>query len=401
MKVRAALRDGRVLALSGGALRLAAGMLAPGTAIAKRIRRGSVIRVRQDGDGRWQIVQLPEVESAFIAIDPANGAVRALVGGFDFERNNFNHVTQAWRQPGSSFKPFIYSAALEKGFGPATVILDEPVVLEAEQTGSQRWEPQNFDGEFEGPMRMRTALAKSKNMVSIRVLEAIGAKYARDYVTRFGFDADKQPPFLSLALGVGSVTPWQMVRAYAVFANGGFLVQPYFIEKIVDDRGEVIALADPGRAGDEGLRVIDDRNAFIMHSMMKDVVRNGTAARALSLGRTDLAGKTGSTNDFRDAWFCGFSSTLVGVAWVGFDQPRSLGRNETGGRVALPIWTAYMRHALKGVQQTAPALPPGIRHMPVVDDGPPVLGGRQEYFYAEYVRERESHPSLDTSYPSQ
>jgi len=228
----------------------------------------------------WQIAQLPEIESAFVSLDPQDGAIRALVGGFDFGRNKFNHVTQAWRQPGSSFKPFIYSAALEKGFTPATVIPDEPVVLEAEETGSQRWEPKNYDGKFEGPMRLRTALAKSKNMVSIRILDAIGAKYAQEYVTRFGFDAERHPPYLTMALGAGSVTMWQLARAYSVFANGGYLVQPYFIHKIVDDRGNVLALAEAHRAGDEALRVIDARNAFIMDNMMQDVTRIGTAARA-------------------------------------------------------------------------------------------------------------------------
>ena len=383
--IRVALRDGQTLTISGKGLEFAARALKVTTPAAKRIRRGSVIRVKRGGDAQWSIVQLPEVESAFIAMDPADGAARALVGGFDFERNKFNHATQAWRQPGSSFKPFIYSAALEKGFSPATVIPDEPIVLEAEQTGSERWEPQNFDGNFEGPMRMRTALAKSKNMVSIRILDAIGPRYAQDYVTRFGFDARKQPPFLTLALGVGSVTPWQMARAYAVFANGGYMVEPYFIHKIVDDRGEPVALATPRRAGDESLRVIDDRNAFVMGSMMRDVVRHGTAARAMALGRSDLAGKTGSTNDFRDAWFCGFTPALVGIAWVGYDQPRSLGRNETGGRVALPIWTAYMKYALRGAAQRGPEIPPGVLRMPIDDGGPPLLGGYADYFYSEYA----------------
>ena len=234
-------------------------------------------------------------------------------------------------------------------------------------------------------MRMRTALAKSKNMVSIRILQSIGPQYAQDYVTRFGFDADKQPPFLTLALGVGSVTPWQMARAYAVFANGGCRIEPYFIQKIVNDRGETLGTAEPNRADNDCQRVIDMRNAFVMDSMMHDVVRYGTAARAMSLGRDDLAGKTGSTNDFVDAWFCGFQPTLVGIAWVGYDRPRSLGRNETGGRVALPIWTAYMRQALKDTPQMALRMPQGIVQMPINDGGPPVLGGRAEYFYEEYA----------------
>src|SRR5437667_1926705 len=258
-QVQAALRSGEKIAISGEGLRFAARALDPKTPPQRRIRRGAIIRVQAEAGGKaWQSVQLPEVESAFISLDAQDGAVRALVGGFDFSRNKFNHVTQAWRQPGSSFKPFIYSASLEKGFTPATVIADEPVVLEAEQTGSQRWEPKNYDGKFEGPMRMRTALAKSKNMVSIRILDAIGAKYAQDYVTRFGFDPERHPPYLTMALGAGSVTAWQLARAYAVFANGGYLIQPYFIQKIVDDRGNQLALANPQRATRRGQRAGDD-----------------------------------------------------------------------------------------------------------------------------------------------
>src|SRR5690349_16559290 len=269
-QVEAALRTGEKVTISGEGLRFAARSLDAKTATQKRLRRGSIIRVQREGKN-WHIAQMPEVEAAFLSLDPQDGAIRALVGGFDFNRAKFNHVTQAWRQPGSSFKPFIYSAALEKGFTPATVVPDEPVVLEAEETGSQRWEPKNYDGKFEGPMRLRTALTKSKNMVSIRVLDAIGPKYAQEYVTRFGFEPEKHPPYLTMALGAGSVTEWQMARAYAVFANGGFLVQPYFIQKIVDDRGNAIALAQPRRAGDEALRVLDPRNVYIMDSMMQDV----------------------------------------------------------------------------------------------------------------------------------
>jgi penicillin-binding protein 1A len=269
-QVEAALRTGERVTVSGAGLQFAARALDPKAAPQKRIRKGAIVRVQREGK-TWHILQLPEIEAAFISLDPNDGAIRALVGGFDFNRNKFNHVTQAWRQPGSSFKPFIYSASLEKGFTAATIIPDEPVVLEAEQTGSQRWEPKNYDGKFEGPMRLRTALAKSKNMVSIRVLDAIGPKYAQEYVTRFGFDAERHPPYLTMALGAGSVTAWQMARAYSVFANGGFLVQPYFIHKMVDDRGNPLALAEPRRAGDEALRVLDPRNAFIMDHMMQDV----------------------------------------------------------------------------------------------------------------------------------
>jgi penicillin-binding protein 1A len=385
-QIEAALRSGETISITAAeSLRFAARALDRKTAPQKRIRRGSIIRVQREADGKpWQIAQLPEVEAAFMALDPQDGSVRALVGGFDFNRNKFNHVTQAWRQPGSSFKPFIYSASLEKGFTPATVIPDEPVVLEAEQTGSQRWEPKNYDNKFEGPMRLRTALAKSKNMVSIRILEAIGPKYAQEYVTRFGFEPEKHPPYLTMALGAGSVTMWQMGRAYSVFANGGYLVQPYFILKIVDDRGNPLALANPKRAGDESLRVLDPRNAFIMDHMMQDVTRYGTAARATRLGRTDLAGKTGTTNEFVDAWFAGYQPNLVGIAWMGFDQPRSLGKNQTGSVVALPIWIGYMEKALKEIPEVPRSVPPGIVSVPVMG----VLGeGRlaPEFFYREAV----------------
>jgi len=379
-EVRAVTKAGETVSIAGDGLKFVARSLDEKALPQKKVRRGSIIRVQMDEKRVWQIVQLPEAEAAFISVDPANGAIRALVGGFDFNRNKFNHVTQAWRQPGSSFKPFIYSASLEKGFTPATVIPDEPIVVEADVTGSQRWEPRNYDGKYEGPMRMRTALARSKNMVSIRILKAIGTKYAQDYVTRFGFDADKHPPYLTMALGAGSVTLWQMARGYSVFANTGYLIQPYFIQRIVDDRGNSLGTANPQHAGDESLRVIDARNAFIMDSMLQDVTRYGTAARASRLGRKDLAGKTGTTNDFLDAWFCGYSPALVGIAWIGFDQPRTLGRNETGGAVSLPIWISYMDKALKGLPQVARVAPEGVVHYKVDSEG---SGGHHEFFYKE------------------
>lgn len=394
-QVEAALRTGETLTITGEGLRFAARALDPKTATQKRIRRGSIIRVQREGKG-WQIVQLPEVESSFVSLDPQDGAIRALVGGFDFTRTKFNHVTQAWRQPGSAFKPFIYSAALEKGFTPATVIPDEPVVLEAEETGSQRWEPKNYDGKFEGPMRLRTALAKSKNMVSIRILDAIGPRYAQEYIARFGFDPERHPPYLTMALGAGSVTMWQVARAYSVFANGGYLVQPYFIHKIVDDRGNVLALAEPHRAPDESLRVIDARNAFIMDNMLQDVTRIGTAARAARLGRSDIAGKTGTTNEFVDAWFAGYQPSLVAISWLGFDQPKSLGKNQTGGVVALPIWVSYMEKALKDVPEMPREVPPGVVVVPT-GPYPNVAGDTRavpEYFYQEAVPPPEVlHPA--------
>ena len=408
-QIEAALRTGEKVALSGEGLKFGGRPLDPKAAPQRRIRRGAIIRVQREGKN-WQLTQLPEVEAGFISLDPQDGAIRALVGGFDFGRNKFNHVTQAWRQPGSSFKPFIYSASLEKGFTAATVIADEPVVLEAEQTGSQRWEPKNYDGRYEGPMRMRTALAKSKNMVSIRILDAIGPKYAQDYVTRFGFEPEKHPPYLTMALGAGSVTAWQMARAYSVFANGGFLVQPYFMLKIVDDRGNPLALANPLRAGEEGLRVIDPRNAFIMDNMMQDTMRIGTAARAARLGRSDLAGKTGTTNEFVDAWFAGYQPNLVAISWVGFDQPKTLGKNQTGSVVALPIWIGYMEKVLKEIPEVSRTAPDGVvtalmQALAPGGEGPPAPQPAEpklvpEYFYQESVPPSEVlRPLLDLPAP--
>jgi penicillin-binding protein 1A len=386
-EVRAVLKSGETVAVSGDGLRFGARALDEKTAPQKRIRRGSIVRLQRDEKKNWLLAQLPEAEAAFVSLDPVDGAIRALVGGFDFHRNKFNHVTQAWRQPGSSFKPFIYSASLEKGYTPATIVLDEPVVVEAEVTGSQRWEPKNYDGKFEGPMALRSALAKSKNMVSIRILQDITPKYAQDYIQRFGFESEKHPPYLTLALGAGVVTPMQMARAFATFANGGYLVQPYFIQKIVDDRGNPLGTARPLQAGDESLRVIDARNAFIMDSMMQDVTRYGTAASAAKLGRRDLAGKTGTTNDFVDAWFCGYQTGLVGISWVGFDQPKSLGKNQTGGRVALPIWIEYMGKALKGKPEQPRTAPEGVVSVNAGAEAKP------DFFYREFVpKPREPAP---------
>ncbi|MSP96671.1 MAG: penicillin-binding protein 1A [Betaproteobacteria bacterium] len=386
-EIQTVLRNGEVAAVSGEGLRFAARALEDKALQQRRIRRGAVIRLQKDEKKNWQIVQLPVAEAAFVSLDPGNGAIRALVGGFDFSRSKFNHITQAWRQPGSSFKPFIYSAALEKGFTPATVIADEPIVIEAQVTGSQRWEPKNYDGKFEGPMRMRTALAKSKNMVSIRILQSIDPKYAQDYVTRFGFEAEKHPPYLTMALGAGSVTALQMARGFSVFANGGYLIQPHFIQKIVDDRGNELGAANPLHAGDETLRVIDARNAFTMDSMMQDVTRYGTAASASKLGRRDLAGKTGTTNDFVDGWFCGYQPGLVGIAWVGFDQPKTLGKNQTGGRIALPIWIDYMGRALKDIPVAQRDVPEGVVSAQTDADRATLSEGRgaQEYFYREFA----------------
>jgi penicillin-binding protein 1A len=386
-QVKAYRRGGETVTIPEAGLKFVAGALAEKTPPNRRVRRGAVIRIQPADKIGWQVLQVPDVEAAFVALEPQTGAVRALVGGFDFSRNKYNHVTQAWRQPGSSFKPFIYSASLEKGFTPATVINDAPVVVDASLTGGQLWEPKNYDGKYEGPMRLRTALAKSKNMVSIRILQSIGPQYAQDYVTRFGFDADKHPPYLTLALGAGAVTPWQMARAYSVFANGGYRLEPYLIERIVDDRGNLLAQAQPPKAGDETLRVVDRRNAFIMDSLMQDVTRYGTAARAASLGRKDLAGKTGTTNDHVDAWFAGYQARLVAVAWIGFDQPKKLGANETGAVAALPIWMNYMRGALKGVPESRQDVPEGVVSVRIDPEtgmqAPDSALG--EYFYREFL----------------
>jgi len=345
--------------------------------------------VQRDEKGRWQITQLPAVEGSLVSMDPRDGAIRALVGGFDFARSQYNHVTQALRQPGSSFKPFIYSAALEKGFTAATVINDAPLTFTAAQTGSEPWEPKNFDGKFEGPMRLRTALAKSKNLVSVRILQAITPQYAQDYIARFGFDPKLHPPYLTMALGAGSATPLQMLTAYGVFANGGYRVTPYFIERVEDAKGNVLLAAQPKAAGAGAERVIDKRNAFIMTTIMRDVMRVGTGARALKLGRSDIAGKTGTTNEFVDAWFCGSVPELVAVAWIGFDTPHSLGRNETGAQAALPIWMAYMGTVLDGIPEQPLVPPEGVVALHVNPETglriADAQGGITDYFYQEFL----------------
>ncbi len=384
--VRVYRAGGERIDIGEDGLKFAARMLGEKAAPNQRIRRGAVIRIARDEKNRWQIVQLPVVESAFVAADPRTGAIRALVGGFDFNRNQFNHVTQALRQPGSSFKPFVYSAALEKGFTAATIINDAPLTFTAAQTGSEPWQPKNYDGKFDGPLRLRTALAKSKNLVSVRILQAISPQYAQDYITRFGFDPKLHPPYLTMALGAGNVTPMQMLGAYSVFANGGYRITPYFVERVEDDKGNKLMVNQPQVAGESAERVIDARNAFIMTSLMRDVVRAGTATRAMRLKRNDLAGKTGTTNEFVDAWFGGFQPTLVAVAWVGFDQPKTLGRNETGGSAALPIWIDYMAVALKNVPEEPFNPPAGVMVMQIdPDTGVRASGGGiSEYFYQEF-----------------
>jgi len=373
-KITAVRQNGDAVEITGDGLKPAQSGLADKAPPNIKIRRGAIIRVTKTPKNTWEITQLPEVEGAFVALDPRNGAIKALVGGFDFQKNKFNHVTQAWRQPGSSFKPFIYSAALEKGFTPATVVNDAPLFFDAGVTGGQPWEPKNYDGKFEGPMPLRTALAKSKNMVSIRILQAVGPQTAQEWITHFGFEAEKHPAYLTMALGAGSVTPMQMATAYSVFANGGYRVNPWLITKVTDQRGKVLVETKvPGL--DESMRGISPRNAFMMSSLLNEVTLRGTAASAQRiLKRPDVYGKTGTTNDSIDAWFAGYQPTLTAVTWIGYDTPRNLGARETGGGLSLPVWIGFMEKALSGVPVVEPTVPEGVTN----------IGG--EWFYTEYGR---------------
>src|SRR5512133_1410717 len=372
-KITAVRLNGETVEITGEGLKPAQSGLSDKAPPNIKIRRGAVIRVTKTPKNTWEITQLPEVEGAFVALDPRDGSIRALVGGFDFQKNKFNHVTQAWRQPGSSFKPFICSAALERGFTPATVVNDAPLFFDAGVTGGQPWEPKNYAGKFEGPMPLHQALAKSKNMVSIRILQAVGRQNAQDWISRFGFEVDKHPAYLTMALGAGSVTPMQMATAYSVFANGGYRVNPWLITKITDQKGKAIVESQPPLPN-EAVRAVDARNAFIMSRLLQEVARSGTAARAQrELKRTDLYGKTGTTNDQIDTWFNGFQPTLVAIVWMGYDNPRSLGDRETGGSLSLPVWINFMDTALKGVPVREPSAPEGVVN----------VGG--EWYYDEYA----------------
>jgi penicillin-binding protein 1A len=372
-KITALRQSGETLEITGEGLKPAQSGLSDKAPPNIKIRPGAVIRVAKTAKNTWEITQLPEVEGAFVALDPRDGSIKALVGGFDFQKNKFNHVTQAWRQPGSSFKPFIYSAALEKGFTSSTIINDAPLFFTAGVTGGQPWEPKNYDGKFEGPMTLRRGLAKSKNMVSIRILQGVGAQNAQDWITRFGFDAEKHPAYLTMALGAGSVTPMQLASAYGVFANGGYRVNPWLISRVTEQKGKVL-VETRTPALDESLRVIDARNAFVMDSLLQEVTRSGTAASAqAALKRPDLYGKTGTTNDSMDAWFAGFQPTLAAVTWIGYDTPRRLGARETGGGLSLPVWIKFMEHALKNVPVTELVVPEGVVNV------------NGEWIYAEYA----------------
>ncbi|MDR2925207.1 MAG: penicillin-binding protein 1A [Azoarcus sp.] len=383
-------RNGKTHSISGDGLRFAAPLLRERAPKSRQIRRGALVRVRRTSQG-LELTQLPDAEAALLSIDSKTGAVRALIGGFDFNRRKFNNVTQAERQPGSSFKPFIYSASLEKGYAPGSLVLDEPLSYPAGSiAGEDSWAPRNYDNKYSGTITLRDALAHSKNIPAIRVLEDINPSYAQQYIGRFGFDAAHHPPYLAMALGTGSVTPWEMASAYAVFSNGGYRVNPYIIKEIRDGNDKLIARTKPLVAGENAKRVIDARNAWVMTSLLQDVVRRGTAARARSLNRSDLAGKTGTTNDFVDAWFCGYNPKVVAVSWIGFPIPRNLGRGETGGTAALPIWIDYMRTALAGTPETALPRPSGIATAKVLD------GNREDFYYAEnQPPEQRLPPSAD------
>lgn len=387
-------KSGEVLSISGSGLAFVEKMLHDKDPAKRRLKPGAVVRIVKQGEG-WRIGQLPQVEAALVALDPENGAIRALVGGFDFNQNKYNHVTQASRQPGSSFKPFIYSAALEKGYTPAAVMEDAPLNFAANETGNKAWSPQNYENTFEGAMSLRKALAHSVNTVAIRLLHQIGPGYAQNYITRFGFSADDHPPYLTMALGAGSTTPMQMAGAYAVFANGGYRVKPNLITKIVDHNGKVLVSNTFTQAGNGAPRVIDARNAFIMNSMLQSVIENGTAMRALSLGRSDLAGKTGTTNEHIDAWFAGYSPRQVAVAWIGFDKPRPMGSGETGAGAALPMWIRYMAGALRGVPEEAMWMPDGVDAVSVHVDNV----DRVEYFYHENLPNALTPSPAATSAP--
>jgi penicillin-binding protein 1A len=362
-KIRALRHASELVEITGEGLKPAQSGLSEKAAPNIRIRPGALIRVIKMAKGGWEITQLPEVEGAFVALDPRDGSIKALVGGFDFVKNKFNHVTQAWRQPGSSFKPFIYSAALEKGFTPSTVINDMALFFDSDVTGSQAWEPKNYDGTFDGPMSLRRGLAKSKNMISIQILQAIGPRYAQEWITKFGFEPDKHPPYLTMALGAGSVTPMQMATGYSVFANGGLRINPWLVSKVSEQRGKLLVeTAVP--AVDEANRAIEPRNAFLMTSLLQEVTRSGTAAKAqATLKRPDVYGKTGTTNDSMDAWFAGYHPTLAAVTWIGYDTPRKLGDRETGGGLSLPVWISFMETALRNTPIMEPDAPAGVVYL--------------------------------------
>ncbi len=370
--IEAILRNGQHLHFSGNQLSFVSKFIGAGDP-QKQILPGSVIRVHLVNN-QWQISQIPQVQGALVAISPVTGEIKALMGGFDYTNNNFNHVMQASRQPGSSFKPFIYSAALERGYTTETVIDDSQVCFAGGNDGGQ-WCPKNDDGKFLGPISLRQALTLSRNLVTVKILNAISPQYAISYVSKFGFAESQFQPYLTMALGANEVTPIQMAEAYSVFANGGYLIQPYFIQKITDANGQVLAQTQPVDIT-KSQPVIDPRNAFIMNSILKDVAKYGTGARAYrELHRNDIAGKTGTTNDSKDVWFDGYSPDLVAITWVGYDQPKTLGR-QYGASLALPIWIDFMRVALANIPERQLPMPNGI----VVESGGTWKGDNEFYY---------------------
>ena len=384
--IDAILRNGQHVEFNGKQLDFVRKYLTTGGA--KQILPGSVIRVHQDNK-EWKISQIPQVQGALVSINPSNGSIQALMGGFDYTNNNFNHVMQANRQPGSSFKPFIYSSALDKGYTTETIIDDSAVCYSGGNNGSQ-WCPKNDDGKFLGPISLRQGLTLSRNMITVKILNDITPQYAISYVSKFGFSESQFQPYLTMALGANEVTPMQMAQAYAVFANGGYLVQPYFIEKITDANGKVLAQTAPSNITQQQ-PAIDPRNAFIMNSILKDVAKYGTGARAWrDLHRSDVAGKTGTTNDAKDVWFDGYTPDLVTVAWVGYDKPRSLGR-QYGATLALPIWLDFMRIALAKYPERQLPMPEGI----VSEDGGTWKGDTEYYYQGSIIGRHDASGTVD------
>lgn len=353
------LPSGKRVTLDGRSLGFAARAVNNEKMGESRIRRGSVIRVRNNG-GRWVVVQEPLLQGALVSLDAKTGAVRALVGGYDFHSKTFNRAAQAMRQPGSTFKPFVYSAALSKGMTASTMVNDAPISLPGKGANGSVWTPKNSDGRYSGYITLRQALTASKNMVSIRILMSIGVGYAQQYIQRFGFKPSELPASLSMALGTGETTPLKIAEAYSVFANGGYRVSSHVIDKIYDSDGRLRAQMQPLVAGQNAPQAIDPRNAYIMYKIMQDVVRVGTARGAAALGRSDIAGKTGTTNDNKDAWFVGFNPDVVTAVYIGFDKPKSMGRAGYGGTIAVPVWVDYMRFALKGGQGKGMKVPEGV-----------------------------------------
>ncbi len=378
------------------------------------VQVGDLIRVQRQDDDSLRFVQLPAAQSALVSLDPQDGAIRALVGGFSFEQSNYNRAAQAKRQPGSSFKPFVYSAALDKGYTAATLVNDAPIVF-ADDALSQVWRPKNDNNTFLGPIRLREALYKSRNLVSIRLLQDLGIDSTLRYIERFGFEKKDLPPNLSLALGTASLTPMEIAEGWSVFASGGYKTEPYLIERIEDRAGQLLFVANPAQTPDSAEkhvleanelpladqaqpiiaeRIIDERTAYIMTSMLQDVIKRGTGRRAMALGRDDLAGKTGTTNESKDSWFSGYNADYITTVWAGFDQPESLGRNEYGGTVALPIWMNYMAAALKDKPSHLQAEPEGMLTLRIdPHSGRIASPGTQDAYY-ELFKSEDSPPSM-------